>query len=101
MQIVKSKNGIPIRLTEERWIYITIEHSELSGYYDKVLEAVEEPDIIYSGSYGEQLATKKTDDGKTLVVVYKEMNVSDGFIITAFLNKREEQLKRRKILWQQ
>ena len=33
MEIVHSKNGVPIRLTEERWLHITEEHSEMAGYY--------------------------------------------------------------------
>ncbi|MHC1610492.1 MAG: hypothetical protein ACXQTW_02655 [Candidatus Methanospirareceae archaeon] len=28
-----SKNGVPIRLTDERWLHITEEHSEMAGYY--------------------------------------------------------------------
>ncbi len=46
MNVVKSKNGVPIRLTEERWIHITEEHSEMAGYYFEVLETVEEPEAI-------------------------------------------------------
>jgi len=43
MDIVKSKNNVSIRLTEERWFHITEEHSEMAGYYFEVLETVEEP----------------------------------------------------------
>ena len=53
MNVVKSKNGVPIRLTEERWIHITEEHSEMAGYYFEVLETVEEPEAIYEGKMGE------------------------------------------------
>jgi len=49
MDVVKSKNDVPIRLTEERWFHITEEHSEMAGYYFEVLEAVEEPEAIYEG----------------------------------------------------
>lgn len=35
MDIVRSKKGVPIRLTEERWFHITEEHSEMAGYYYK------------------------------------------------------------------
>ena len=35
--IVKSKNGIRIRMTEERWFHITENHDDLAGYYDDVL----------------------------------------------------------------
>ena len=46
MDVVKSKNDVPIRLTEERWFHITEEHSEMAGYYFEVLEAVEEPETF-------------------------------------------------------
>ena len=52
MDVAKSKNGVPIRLTEERWIHITEEHSEMAGYYFEVLETVEEPEAIYEGKMG-------------------------------------------------
>ena len=37
MDIVKSKNNVPIRLTEERWIHIVENHDDLAGYYEDVL----------------------------------------------------------------
>jgi hypothetical protein len=43
MNVAKSKNGVPIRLTTERWFHITEEHSETAGYYFEVLETVEDP----------------------------------------------------------
>jgi hypothetical protein len=46
MDVVKSKNDSPIRLTEKRWVPITEEHSEMAGYYFEVLETVEEPEVI-------------------------------------------------------
>ena len=58
MDIVKSKNGVPIRLTEERWIHITEEHSEMAGYYFGVLETVKEPEAIYEGKMGECIAVR-------------------------------------------
>ena len=50
MNVVRSKNGVSIRLTEERWFHITEEHSEMAGYYFEVLETVEEPEAIYYGT---------------------------------------------------
>ena len=100
MDIAKSKNGVPIRLTEERWFHITEEHSEMAGYYFEVLETIEEPEVIYKGKTGEFLGVKKVESGKYIVVVYKELNKKDGFVITAFLTKRKEQLERRKKVWE-
>jgi hypothetical protein len=37
MDIVKSINGVPIRLTEERWVHIIENHDDMAGYYDEVL----------------------------------------------------------------
>ncbi len=99
MEIVQSKNGVPIRLTEERWLHITEEHSEMAGYYFEVLETVHEPEAIYEGKSEELLAIKEIESGKYLVVVYKEVSKEDGFVITAFLTRRIKQLERRAKLW--
>jgi len=58
MQITQSKNGVPIRLTDERWIHITEEHSELAGYYFEVLETIQESHAVYEGRMGELFAVK-------------------------------------------
>ena len=99
MEIVQSKNGVPIRLTEERWLHITEEHSEMAGYYFEVLETAHEPEAIYEGRTEELLAARKIEQGKYLIVVYKEMNEEDGFVITAFLTRRIRQIERRTKLW--
>ena len=96
--IAKSKNGVIIRLTDERWSHICEEHAELAGLRFDVLETVAEPERIVSGGAGELLALKKQTDGKMLVVVYRE-DAGDGFVITAFLTRREASLNRRKPLW--
>ena len=93
-----SKNGVAIRLTDERWSHITEEHAELAGYRLEVLEAIAQPERILAGNAGELLALHKQNDGKTLVAVYRE-TVADGFVITAFLTRREASLNRRKQLW--
>jgi hypothetical protein len=49
MDIVISKAGVPVRLTEERWFHIVENHDDLAGYYDQVLEAVEDPDFVCTG----------------------------------------------------
>ena len=97
-ETVASKNGAAIRLTDERWSHITEEHAELAGLKWDVLETVSEPERILAGGAGELLALKKQTDGKTLVVVYRE-DAGDGFVITAFLTRREASLNRRKQLW--
>jgi len=99
MEKAQSKNGIPIRLTDERWIHITEEHSELAGYYFEVLETVQDPQAVYDGKLGELIAVKEVETGKFMAVVYKEISREDGFVITAFLTKRIKQIERRTKLW--
>jgi len=99
MDIVKSKNDVSIRLPEDRWFHITEEHSEMAGYYFEVLEAVEQPEVIYEGKADERLAVKEVEKDKFIVVVYREVSNEDGFIITAFLTRRKRQLERRRKLW--
>jgi hypothetical protein len=46
------------------------------------------------------LAVKLISENKFLVVVYKELNSKDGFVITSFLTSKLNYLKNRKILWE-
>jgi hypothetical protein len=101
MDVIKSKNNVPIRLTKERWFHITEEHSEMAGYYFEVLETVEEPEAIYEGKTGESFAVREVENGKNIVVVYKELSKEDGFVITAFLTRRKRQFERRRKIWKQ
>jgi hypothetical protein len=93
-----SPNNVPIRLTEERWAHIKEEHGELAERQADILQTVSAPTRILAGGAGELLATRETEPGKWLVVVYRE-NEDDGFIITAFLTRRIRSLDGRKQLW--
>ena len=97
--VAVSKNGIPIRLTGERWYHIVENHDELAGLSDEVLLTVEDPDYIVKGWKDELLAVRKFAEDKYLVVVYKELE-NDGFIITAFLTKKVNKILRRGVIWQ-
>ena len=44
-----SRNGVPIRLTDERWSHITEEHNELAGLRPEVLETVAHPERVIEG----------------------------------------------------
>ena len=90
--VAVSKNGIPIRLTEERWYHIVENHDELAGLSDEVLLTVEDPDYIIKGWKDER---KFVGDK----VVYKELE-NDGFIITALLTKKVNKILRRGVVWQ-
>jgi hypothetical protein len=97
-EIVYSKNGVPIRLTDERWAHITEEHGELAGLRLEIMETVANPTEIFAGNRGELLAVREVEPGKYLVVVYRESQ-QDGFIITAFLTRKGHTLRRRQQLW--
>ncbi len=98
MEKTASKNGVPIRLTHERWTHITEEHTELAGLRLEVLETVAQPDRIVEGQRGALLAVRAIAPGNWLVVVYREIS-DDGVIITAFLTHRSGFLARRRQLW--
>ena len=99
MEIVKSLNNIPIRLTSERWVHIVENHDDLAGRYDEVLMAVESPDYVIKGFEEALIALKQREGEGFLAVVYKEVNESDGFIITAYLTSKIK-LEREVIIWQ-
>ncbi len=63
-----------------------------------LLETVAEPERVLAGGAGELLAVRQAGVGKWLVVVYRELG-EDGFVITAFLSRRERSLNRREQLW--
>jgi len=96
--VVTSKNGVPIRLTDERWAHIIEEHGELAGLRQEVLQTVAEPHRIVEGKDGELLATRELESGKWLVVVYRELG-DDGFVITAFSTRRLHAFEKRKQVW--
>jgi hypothetical protein len=95
---VVSKNGVLIRLTDERWVHITEEHNELAGMRLELLETIADPAQIFAGSCGELFAVREIESGKYLVVVYREFQ-NDGFIITAFLTRRIHSIRRRQLVW--
>ena len=52
-ETVTSKNGVSIRLTDERWSHISEEHAELAGHKLDALEAVSDAERILAGNAGE------------------------------------------------
>jgi hypothetical protein len=100
IEIVKSVNGVPVRITDERWVHIVENHDDLAGYYDEILDVVEYPDHVIRGYRGALIALRRVREGKFLAVVYKETSDKDGFIITAYFTSKIE-LEREVIVWQQ
>lgn len=103
MIIAKSVKGVAIRLTQERWKHISLRHPELENQKEKVLETIKQPDLIQKGDFGSFLATKFYKEtplsSKFLVVVYKEINKGDGFVVTAYLTNKPS--RRREVVWKQ
>lgn len=102
MKLLRSVNGIPIRLTQERLSHIYQGHPEMEGCEDLIVETLSEPEKILEGDNGALMAVRKYEktpvsENKYLVVVYKELE-DDGFVITAYFTRRLP--KWRKTLWQ-
>jgi len=85
MGVAYSVNGVPIRLTYERWYHIVENHDELASYFYEVLETIGEPEIIIRGNKGTLKAARNIRKRRWLVVVYRELSKYDGFVITAYL----------------
>ncbi len=96
MEVATSVNGVPIRLTDERWTHIVENHDDLAGRFEEVLNTVEQPAWITRGYGGALVAWKPMGKKGFLSVVYKESAGYDGFVITAFFTSRPE--KKNK-LW--
>jgi hypothetical protein len=67
----------------------------------RVLETIESPEMVLSGDYGEKLAVKfyRTTPltSKYLVVAYKELSSTDGFVVTAYFARKVADW--REVLW--
>ena len=103
MSIAISKNNIPIRLTDERWLHITMGHPEIADFYYEILETIEDADVIYEGDNEAKIAIKgfQERNDKFVVVVYNEVNRNDGFVITAYFSNQQQEFQKKKILWKQ
>jgi len=101
MLIVHSHNGVPVRLTEERWQHIVHRHPDMETQRERVLETLTEPDMIQEGDFGTLLAVRLYAQTpltrKYLVVVYRESSSADGFVLTAYLASQLS--ARRDTLW--
>lgn len=95
---ITSKNGVLIRLTEERWKHIVLLHPNLSDKQTKVLSTVKNPDYILKGQAQELLAVSKLSARLYIVVVYKEIK-PDGFIITAYDTTDVRWLFKKELIW--
>ena len=98
MEIACSVNGVPIRLTYERWYHIIENHDDLASYFYDVLQTIQEPNFVTRANKGSLKAVRNIGKEKWLVVVYREVTKRDGFVITAyFLDKKPK----GKVIWRQ
>jgi hypothetical protein len=95
LDIVESINGVPIRLTDERWEHICL-HPNMSGFYDAVLKAVSNPEFILRGQRGAKAAVLNVGRRKWLHVIYRELGKKDGFIVSAFI---DDDYDSKLIIW--
>ena len=98
MEVTYSVNGVPIRLTYERWYHIVENHDELASYFHEVLDTVWKPDLIVRGNKGSLKAVRNLGRRKWMVVVYRELSKHDGFVITAYLLDTKP---KGEIIWRQ
>ena len=103
MLIAHSVDGVPIRLTKERWDHICRRHPELANQQEKVVETLRNPTEVLQGDFGEKLAVRfyrRTPlTSKYLTVAYKELGTQDGFVVTAYFTRRVAIWRQR--IWKQ
>lgn len=97
MDIAHSVNGVPIRLSYERWYHIVENHDDLASAFHEVLDTVERPDFVVRGSHGSLKAARNKGKKRWLVVIYRELSKQDGFVITAYLLSKKPQ---GEVTWQ-
>ncbi len=96
MDSADSINGVPIRLTEERWEHIVSNKPYMEAYYEKVLDTIERPTWVLRGYAGTLVAVLTLGRQQYLHVVYREVSRKDGFIITAFIARK---VNRETTIW--
>jgi hypothetical protein len=98
VEIAYSVNGVPIRLTDERWEHIVSNKPYMEGFYERILPAIEQPTWILQSYGGSLVAVLALARQRYLQVVYKELSRDDGFVITAFVARK---YNRGMIIWSQ
>jgi hypothetical protein len=65
-------------------VSIVENHDDMAGYYDDVLETVENPDIVVRGYSGSLIAARGYGRKRYLAVIYRQVSIEDGFFISAY-----------------
>ena len=96
---VTSIHGVPIRLTDERWAHIVEHHPEVAPHHSRLLDTIREPNtVLRSGEYT-LCAVRQLTAEQHIVVIYREVSQTDGFVITSWLTTRIERILKKEILW--
>ncbi len=105
--VVTSANNVPVRLTEERWFHIIEYHRELEPFQPEILSVIVDPDRLYFSAptlkpnfAAVKVFARLVEFGlaRNLVVHYKKVSPSNGFILTALVMS-DRRLDRRFKLW--
>ena len=96
MKIAYSVNGVPIRLTDERWEHIVSNKPYMNAFDDAILQAIEQPIVLMRGYAGSLVAVLDLARERFLHVVYKEVSTDDGFVITAYISPK---YNRDRVIW--
>jgi hypothetical protein len=94
--IAYSINGVPIRLTPERWAHIVHNKPYMISYRELMLETIERPTWVLRGYAGALVAVRPLGHRRYVHVVYREVSPHDGFILTAFIARK---VNRSAIIW--
>lgn len=96
----RSRNGVWVRLSTERWKHISEGHPELAHLRPAILEAITSAEYVLGSTASELLAMYRLDSGKVLVVASRVVDAQDGFVITVFVTSRVAAIfKRRRQVW--
>jgi hypothetical protein len=98
LDTVYSVNAVPIRLMEGRWEHIVDKRPYLASYYDRILDAIERPTYVLPGYNGALIAVASLSRFKYLHVVYREVSLDDGFIVTAYVARS---VNKRRAIWRE
>jgi hypothetical protein len=96
VDIALSIDGVPIRLTLERWFHIVSNHDDMASYYDDILETIEYPEIVLRGYQGTLVAVRNYGHKRYLTVIYRQVSANDGFVITAHFTSK---IDKKKTIW--
>jgi hypothetical protein len=101
--VTRSKAGVDIELTRERWNHIITSYLDMTDNEDLLLKTVEDPDMILKGVSDEMRAVRffqETHFGpRYLMAAYKELSYGEGFIITAYKTTKVAKIVKRGVLW--